>query len=68
MNKNKLYYESNKISMNKNRLTKYHDNKNEALLIKMRENSKRIYELKKEQIKERNLARYYEILSYQILE
>ena len=58
------YYETNKIILNKNRLIKYHANKNETLLIKMRENSKRIYALKKEEIKAKNLDRYYELLSY----
>jgi len=56
----KKYYDNNKENMNIKRTELYHATKTEEVLIKMREQSKARYEAKKEEIKAKNLARYYD--------
>ena len=60
---NKKYYESHKDILNKAKSEKYHKEKTEELLEKMRQKSRERYEAKKDEIKAKNLARYYENLT-----
>ena len=60
---NKKYYESHKENMNIKRTELYHATKTEELLEKMRQKSRERYEAKKDEIKAKNLARYYENLT-----
>ena len=57
---NNKYYNSHKEIIIYNKLIKYHATKNDDILKQKREQSKARYEAKKDEIKAKSLARYYD--------